>query len=76
MTITKLFRKWADSGTQYENARLRARNAELESKLKIQQLELDELSHVITRNLARVKAETAIAGRKIADAEGAVHVTC
>lgn len=74
--MKKLIRKLAEAATQYENARLRARNTELESRLKIQQLELDELAHVVARNLARVKSETAIASHKIAIAEGTTNVTC
>jgi uncharacterized coiled-coil protein SlyX len=73
--MKKLLRRWADAAMTKTCDRLQARVAELESRLRIQQLELDELAAVITRNLKRVDAETAIAARRIADAEGQHNVT-
>lgn len=73
--MKRILRKWADAAVTRDNTRLRDRVAELESRLKIQQLELDELAAVIVRNQKRVDAETAIAARRIADAEGRINVS-
>jgi hypothetical protein len=39
-------------------------------KTRVQQVEIDSLAAVIARDRQRVKAETAIAARTIAEAEG------
>ena len=73
--MKRYLKQWADGLLQKENERLAEKSEELESRLRIQQLEIDELAAVITRNQRRVEAETAIASRRIADAEGQSHVT-
>ena len=60
----------ADSATQNELANLRDKLKEAESTIRLQALEIDELTAVIARNRKRVEAETAIAARQIADSEG------
>jgi hypothetical protein len=39
-------------------------------KTRVQQVEIEKLAAVCARDLVRVKSETAIAARTIADAEG------
>jgi hypothetical protein len=39
-------------------------------KTRVQQVEIDKLAAVCARDLLRVKAETSVAARSIADAEG------
>lgn len=67
--------KYADAALLKENTRLQARCDAQESSLKIAQLELDKLIAVVTRDLERVKSETATFTRKIADAEGSPNVS-
>jgi hypothetical protein len=53
-----------------EILKLRAALEAEQRKTRVQQVEIDSLAAVIARDRQRVKAETAIAARKIAEAEG------
>jgi hypothetical protein len=73
--MRKLARRWADGTLRRDNERTAIKCDELESRLRIQQLELDELAAVVQRNLKRVESETAIHSRRIADCEGTSNVS-
>lgn len=67
--IARLFRRWVDAAMEADNGRLRARVAELESRLEIQRLEIELLTAVHARNMARIHAETAVHACGIAAAD-------
>lgn len=74
--MRRLLCRFADAAMVKEADRLRADlkavQADLDeatSKLRIQQVEIDELSAVCARNITRVKAETSAAARRIAEDE-------
>lgn len=72
--LKRLAKRWADASLVRANERLSSQNEELESRLRLQQLEIDELAAVVARNLKRVEAETATAARRIAECENQQHV--
>jgi hypothetical protein len=72
--LTRRLTRWADSRLTRETERLQTRVAELESRLKLADMEMATLAAINARDLKRVQAETAIASRKIADAEGRTNV--
>ena len=59
-------RRWADRRLIAENTRLAEHVARLESTIRIQQAEIDQLAAVIARDRKRIEAETAIAAHNIA----------
>jgi len=73
--ITGWLRRWAESQTAKDVTRLQARVTELESRLKLAELEMATLAAINARDLKRVQAETATAARRIADAEGRANVS-
>jgi len=65
----QLLKRWADRSLAAENERLTERIAELDSRVRLQSLELDELTAVVARNIKRVEAETAAASQVIGGVE-------
>ncbi len=75
--VRRWFRWSVERRLRRENARLAAElldvRAELEAErraLRIADAEIESLAAVVARDRMRVKAETAVQARKLADAEG------
>jgi hypothetical protein len=75
--VRRLFRWSVERRLRRENAKLSAElldtRAELEAErraLRVAEAEIESLAAVVARDRARVKAETAVYARKLADAEG------
>lgn len=68
-----MIRRFADTILQRKVADLESENESLRRKLIVAETEVASLAAVVARDRARVEAETSIANRTRADAEGRIN---